>query len=129
MAAPMVVEAVRKPEQAPAEPPPAPARVTRPKEITIELQAPVQAHGEMVKKLTFRRPTGGDIMAMGDGYPIHIDWGSGRITPNPPVMGAMMSALAAVPPSTIKALDSEDWSTCAHALMGFFPPGPQAMQY
>lgn len=101
----------------------------RPKEIVIDLTTPVQANGELVKKLTFRRPTGGDIMALGEGYPVIIDWRSGTISLNPSVMGAMMSTLAAVPPSTIKALDSEDWSTCAHALMGFFPPGAQAMQY
>jgi hypothetical protein len=109
-------------EQTEASPP------ARPKEITIKLTTPVQAHGEMVKSLTFRRPTGGDIMAMGDGYPINIDWNTGRITPNPAVMGAMMSTLAVVPPSTIKALDAEDWATCAHVLMGFFPPGAQATQ-
>jgi hypothetical protein len=107
----------------------APKPAARPKEIVIDLTTPVQANGELVKKLVFRRPTGGDIMSMGDGYPINIDWQSGKVTPNPVVMGAMMSMLAAVPPSTIKALDSEDWSTCAHALMGFFPPGAQAMQY
>jgi hypothetical protein len=101
----------------------------RRKEITINLLTPVQAHGDMVKTLTFRRPTGGDIMALGDDYPIHIDWQTGQIRPNPPAMGQMMSVLAQVPPSTIKALDAEDWSTCAHALMGFFPPGPQAMQF
>jgi len=101
----------------------------RPKEVTIELGTAVQANGEMVKKLTFRRPTGGDIMSLGDDYPIHIDWASGQIRPNPPAMGQMMSLLAQVPPSTIKALDSEDWSTCAHRLMAFFPPGSQAMQF
>ena len=101
----------------------------RVKEIVIDLETPVMAHGEMVKQLKFRRPTGGDIMALGDNYPIHIEWSTGLIRPNPPAMGDMMSALAAVPPSTIKALDAEDWSTCAHALMGFFPPGAQAMQF
>jgi hypothetical protein len=113
-----------EPAAAPAEAPKA-----RLKEITISLSVPVQAHGEMVSKLTFRRPTGGDIMALGDAYPIHIDWTTGQIRPNPPAMGDMMSTLAQVPPSTIKALDAEDWSTCAHALMGFFPPGVQAMQF
>jgi len=105
----------------------APARAKL-KELVIELQTPVQAHGETIKKLVFRRPTGGDLMAMGDGYPITIDWPTGRVTPNSPVMGAMMSTLATVPPSTIKSLDAEDFSTCAHALMGFFTPGIQAMQ-
>ena len=112
-----------------AEQPSAPPPRERRKEVVIELQMPVQANGEMVKKLVFRRPTGGDIMSMGDGYPINIDWTTGKVTPNPPVMGQMMSVLAAVPPSTIKALDAEDWATCAHALMGFFPPGAQAMQF
>lgn len=101
----------------------------RPKEIVIDLTTPVQAHGETIKQLRFRRPTGGDIMSLGEGYPININWTTGQVTPNPKVMGEMMSTLASVPPSTIKALDAEDWSTCAHALMGFFPPGAQAMQY
>jgi hypothetical protein len=109
--------------------PDAPEPKARVKEIVIDLEVPVMAHGEMIKQLKFRRPTGGDIMALGDNYPIHINWQTGEIRPNPPAMGDMMVTLAAVPPSTIKALDAEDWSTCAHALMGFFPPGVQAMRY
>ena len=101
----------------------------RHKEIPIELNTAVQAHGDMVKKLVFKRPTGADIMAMEGGYPVVINWQTGQVTPNPPVMGQMMSLLAQVPPSTIKALDAEDFATCAHALMGFFVPGSQAMQY
>jgi len=118
--------AARKPEVVVTEAEPV---KERPKEVVINLTTPVQAHGEMLKALKFRRPTGGDIMALGDAYPIHIDWTTGQVRPNPPAMGEMMSVLAAVPPSTIKALDAEDWSTCAHALMGFFPPGAQAMQF
>ena len=119
--------AARKPE--PVNDEPAPAVKDRPKEVVIKLTTPVHAHGDMLKELKFRRPTGGDIMALGDAYPIHIDWTTGQVRPNPPAMGEMMSVLAAVPPSTIKSLDAEDWSTCAHALMGFFPPGAQAMQF
>ena len=115
-----------KPEAAPPE---EKAPQTKPREVVIDLQTPVQAYGETLKKLKFRRPTGADIMGLTDGYPININWNTGLITPNPPVMGQMMAVLASVPPSTIKALDAEDWSTCAHALMGFFPPGAQAMQY
>jgi hypothetical protein len=68
-------------------------------------------------------------MAMGTGYPININWQTGQVTPNPVVMGSMMARLASVPDTTIAALDANDWSTCAHALLGFFPPGAQAMQY
>jgi hypothetical protein len=105
------------------------AKKERPKEIVIDLEDPVQAHGETIKQIKFRRPTGGDIMSLGDNYPIHINWQTGEVRPNPPAMGEMMSLLAAVPPSTIKSMGAEDWSTCAHALMGFFPPGAQAMRY
>jgi hypothetical protein len=123
--------AAKRHEITEAIPPKAPDKqpTVRHKEITIDLETPVMAHGDMIKKITFRRPTGGDIMALGDNYPIHIEWTTGSIRPNPPAMGEMMSVLAAVPPSTIKAMDAEDWSTCAHALMGFFPPGAQAMQF
>jgi Phage tail assembly chaperone proteins, E, or 41 or 14 len=126
----MAVEAIaekprKQPEPKPVKEAEAPPRA---KEIPIDLTTPVQAHGETVKKLVFRRPTGGDIMQMGEGYPIIIDWGTGRVTPHPKVMSDMMSVLASVPPSTIRQLDAEDWATCAYALMGFFPPGAQAMQ-
>jgi hypothetical protein len=107
--------------------PAAAAPAEKSKDIVIELEKAVMANGELVKKLTFREPTGGDIMAL-DEYPINIDWQSGRVTPNPKSMGEVMMVLAGVPPSTIKALSATDWSTCAHALMGFFPPGAQAMQ-
>jgi hypothetical protein len=113
-----------------AAPPPAEAKSSAPvRELTIDLEFPVMAHGDTVKKLTFRRPTGGDLMAMGAEYPIVIDWTTGRVTPHPECMGRMMGRLADVPPSTIKSMDAMDFATCAHALMPFFPPGAQAMQY
>jgi Phage tail assembly chaperone proteins, E, or 41 or 14 len=93
------------------------------KDIVVELTVPVQAHGEEIKKLVFRRPTGGDLMALGEGWPININYQTGQITPNPAAMGAMMSALAGVPPSTIRNISSDDWATCAWKLMGFFTPG------
>jgi Phage tail assembly chaperone proteins, E, or 41 or 14 len=118
-------------QEAPEAAPPEPAvkAVTRPKEIVIDLEMPVLAYGDEIKKLTFRRPTGGDIIAMGSGYPINIDWATGRVTPNGPVMAPMMSRLASVPQTTIDSLDANDWATCSHALMGFFTPGAQAMQF
>lgn len=104
-----------------------PAEPERVKEITIDLKYPVQAFGTPVNKLTFRRPTGGDLMAIGDAYPVHIYWETREVRPNPAAMGPIMSALAQVPLTTIKALDAEDFATCSHALMVFFLPGAQAM--
>jgi hypothetical protein len=37
-------------------------------------------------------------------------------------MSAMMSTLAAVPPSTIKSLHTRDWNTAAWNLASFFMP-------
>ena len=123
-----------KPETAttPEDKKPAPAAVEGPKrlkEVVITLIAPIEWGDETIKTLTFRRPTGADIMSMTGGYPIFIDWQTGVIVPNPPVMGEMMAKLSSQPPSLIKKLDAEDWSTCAHSLMGFFPPGAQVLQY
>jgi hypothetical protein len=98
-------------------------------DVTIKLLKPVMANGEMVKELIFREPTGNDMVQIGERWPVNIDWTSGVVTPNPEVMANVMSTLAAVPPSTIKALKGKDFSTCAHALMGFFVPDAQATQY
>jgi hypothetical protein len=98
-------------------------------DIVIDLKKPVMANGEMVKKLTFREPTGADMVQIGEKWPVNIDWQTGVVTPNPEIMGNVMSTLGAVPPSTIRALKGKDFSTCAHALMGFFVPDAQAMQY
>ena len=118
-------EAATKPELVTASAEAAPAPKIRPKEITIDLNTPVQAHGETLKKMTFRRPTGGDLIAIGDHYPININYQTGEVLPNAPAMGEMMTILAAVPMSTIKQMDSDDFATCAWALMGFFSPGAQ----
>jgi len=114
--------AVKKPEP---EAPPAPAQDEQqdlPNEITVKLRKAVMAHGEMVKSLTFRAPTGGDIMALGEHYPLLIDFNTGEVRLNPMPMGMIMSTLAQVPPSTIRLLTAKDWSTCAVALLGFFLP-------
>jgi hypothetical protein len=100
-----------------------------PKEIVIDLEVPVMAHGEKIDKLVFRMPTGGDLMTLGaTGWPVQFNY-LGHALPNAPVMGEMMSALAAVPLSTIKALTMRDFATCAFALMVFFAPRDQWMQY
>jgi hypothetical protein len=98
-------------------------------DITIKLRKPVMANGEMVKQLVFREPTGNDMTQIGERWPVHIEWQTGDVTPNPLVMANVMSTLAGVPPSTIKALGGKDFSTCAHSLMSFFVPDAQAMQY
>ena len=90
--------------------------------ITITLQKSVIANGDEVMSLTFREPTGGDIERAGN--PVLIDWST-----DPPMarydskaMTQMMSLLAAVPPSTIRSMNSRDWETAAVQLQSFFLP-------
>jgi hypothetical protein len=96
--------------------------------IEIELRTPVMANGEMAKKLTFREPTGADMVQLGDKWPVNIDWETGVVSPNPAVMSGVISLLGAVPPSTVKALSGKDFATCSHRLMTFFVPDAQATQ-
>ena len=90
--------------------------------MVVTLEKPVQAHGDMVKELSFREPTGGDIEKAG--FPLEFDFQQEPpgISINEKKMGALMSLLAKVPPTTIKALAPKDWSTCAWGIAGFFTP-------
>ena len=94
----------------------------RPTELTIELTTEVMAFGTSIKKLTFRRPTGGDVMSLGDIYPVHIDFATGDVRPVPVAMGRIMSMLAQVPMKTIETMDSEDFARCSFELSHFFLP-------
>lgn len=91
--------------------------------MKIVLRKPVMAHGEEVKELIFREPTGGDIAMCGNPVIIHM---MGQSEPkllfDAQAMEAMMSRLAAVPPSTIKNMDSRDWESGAYLLSRFFMP-------
>jgi Phage tail assembly chaperone proteins, E, or 41 or 14 len=98
-------------------------------DIVVELKKPVMANGEMTNKLTFREPTGNDMLQLGERWPVNIDWQTGEVSPNPAVMANVISLLGAVPPSTVKALGGKDFATCSHRLMGFFVPDAQAMQF
>jgi|SRR5882724_9448661 len=89
--------------------------------VIINLEVPVQAHGETLKAMEFRRPTGKDLMQM-PVHPVTINWDTGEVIPIPSAMGQVMVMLAAVPPSTIASMDSEDFTACAYALASFFTP-------
>ena len=54
-------------------PAPAPEQKEGPSEVKVKLRKAVIAHGDLVKELIFREPTGADIMSLGDQYPIIID--------------------------------------------------------
>src|SRR5262245_65516756 len=73
--------------------------------ITVKLRKAVIANGEEVMELKFREPTAADIERCGN--QVNIDFFSGetpRMSFEPKNMSAMMSTLAAVPPSTIRQM-------------------------
>lgn len=119
-----MTDADTKPDAAhdPADQPPKINGATN--DIVIKLRKAVIAHGEEVKELKFREPTALDIEACGT--PVMIDY----LDPEKPKMSfeiksmfAMMSRLAAVPPSTIKQMNTKDWEFVAMSLAySFFIP-------
>lgn len=93
-------------------------------ELVIPLSKPLIAHGDEIKELRFREPTAADIEACGS--PVTIDFlnqAEPKMIYETKAMFAMMSRLAAVPPSTIKSMRTKDWEYAALALAHrFFIP-------
>jgi hypothetical protein len=93
-------------------------------DLVIPLSKPLIAHGDEIKELRFREPTAADIEACGS--PVTIDFlnqAEPKMIYETKAMFAMMSRLAAVPPSTIKSMRTKDWEYAALALAHrFFIP-------
>lgn len=93
-------------------------------DLVIPLRKAVIAHGDEVKELKFREPTAADIEVCGT--PVMIDFlasDTPKMTFETKAMFAMMSRLAAVPPSTIRSMHPKDWNGAAMALAyRFFIP-------
>ena len=88
------------------------------------LSKPIQAHGEEIKILKWREPTGGDIERAGN--PVQLDFSGENptMTFNERKMAAMISTLTAIPPSSVRQLTAKDWNAIAWRLFRFFtPPG------
>ncbi len=90
---------------------------------TVTLKKPIQAHGEEVTKLTFREPTGDDIMACG--YPLQMS-GDGTFVPLAGAIGKYISRLGGIPASSVKALSAPDFQACMMTVIPFFTDGLEA---
>lgn len=88
---------------------------------TYKLNKPVQSQGEMISTMTFREPTAGDLMMLGDTYPVAFN-ADGTIRVNPEAMGAIMWRLANVSEITIKALSAKDFAGLCWAIAPLFLP-------
>ena len=80
-------------------------------------------HGEEVRELSFREPTGGDINRCGN--PVRVDQ-FGEIVIEERKMSLMIAALSGLLSPIIDRMDPRDWNSCAYRLRRFFLPDPEA---
>jgi len=98
---------------------PVDAPMTEAKKFTIQLRKAVPAHDDPKKmELSFREPSMSDVLQFG--LPVEMD-----LSPNPVRTTQMLARLGFVAPSTIEAMDTHDWMTCAMWLARFFHPDAQ----
>jgi hypothetical protein len=86
------------------------------------LKRPIEAHGEEVRILKWREPTGGDIERAGNPITIEVVDGRTSMGFNEKKMTAMISLLAAIPPSSVRKITAGDWNAIAIKLVRFFTP-------
>ena len=86
------------------------------------LEKPIHAHGEELRRLSWREPTGADIERAGN--PIVVDFFGEKpsLTFAEKKMSAMISALCQIPPSSVRQLTAGDWNAIAWKLVRFFMP-------
>lgn len=89
---------------------------------SIKLSVPVKFGEEIIAELSYRKPTGADIVQCG--HPLKINFAADPVeySFDEQKMARMMATLYAQPPSVIGRLDPNDWTTCAWAIAGFFTP-------
>jgi hypothetical protein len=122
-------EASRHPEkQARQQPPPPPPEPLEPKTewpIVVRLRhKPIFGNKrEQLDELTFREPTGADIIRFGN--PVWINT-AGEIMFDERKMTAMMAQLSGVLYPLLEAMHPQDWNSCAYRLRRFFLPDPEA---
>jgi hypothetical protein len=88
----------------------------------LVLRKQVIANGEPTLELKFREPTAGDIERIGNPVTVGMYENTPKIHFDSAVMTQMMSRLAGVPPSTIRAMHPKDWNNGAWLLANFFMP-------
>jgi tail assembly chaperone E/41/14-like protein len=99
-------------------PPPEPVE-TWPIKVKL-LHRPIRNNqGELVKELTFREPTGGDINRCGNPCRINLD---GDVVIDEKKMSLIMANLSGILSPLLDGMDPRDWNSCAYRLRNFFLP-------
>jgi Phage tail assembly chaperone proteins, E, or 41 or 14 len=87
----------------------------------ITLSEPIEAHGNQLTTLEFRKPNGGDVAACGFPFSFTISEEGGQIiNPNAPAITQLISRLGNIPLSSAKALDFADWMAAMTEIFSFF---------
>src|ERR1700685_639248 len=89
---------------------------------TVELAKPIHNMKDEVTSIRFRKPTGKDILELGN--PIDFDpWAdSHRVKPALEKIAPMLQRLSGLPTSSLWQLDPNDLMACAWAIAPFFIP-------
>jgi hypothetical protein len=87
--------------------------------LTLELDTPIDAHGESVRTLRLRALSVNDLVRVG--YPVKIG-GDGGLDIYPDRMTALIARLADIPTSSAAQLSVADWHRAMEAVVGFFAP-------
>src|SRR5262245_37457764 len=106
-----------------APPPPEPFVETWPIKVKLLHRTIRDNKGNDIKELSFRQPTGGDLMR--HGVPVRIDV-NGDVLVDERKMTLMMTALSGVMTPFLETMDPRDWASCAYRLRNFFLPDPAA---
>lgn len=90
--------------------------------FTYAFDYEIEAHGEKVKELVLREPTGADVIAVGN--PVQFDPISDppRVLIDDARMAAMISRLSSVPPGAVAKLKPKDLISLGWHLTSFFMP-------
>lgn len=93
--------------------------------VVIALSKPIPAHGADISEIRCRKPTGGDMMAVGNPVTFNAfaEDPSKTIQVDPSVMGRMISRLAGIPTSSVERMEPQEFMSLAWRLSVFFIPG------
>jgi hypothetical protein len=92
--------------------------------ITIKLKKPIEAHGKTLEELTLREPVPEDLMQIGS--PVLLipsAEGDTGIEVRAKIIGAYISRLGGIPPSSVKAMSVADFMACQGELLPFLQGG------
>jgi hypothetical protein len=95
-------------------------------EIVIEYQLaePINAYGEEIKVLKLRKPTGMDLIEIGNPVDFYPYAEPVKVAHDMPKVRAMLARLANIPSSSVARLGPRDLVGLAWAISPFFIPAP-----